>query len=990
MSEAHDDRERWQRVKQLVADAAVRPPGERARFLMEACPDEASIRRDAESLLAAHDAADDRFERGAPAAAALAGFRLPTGRRLGPYQIVESIGEGGMGQVYRARDARLHRDVAIKVLPAIAAADPDRIARFTREAQALAALNHPHIAAIYRFEECDGIQALVLELVEGPTLADRLMAGPIPVEEALPVAREIAEALEAAHEHGIIHRDLKPANIKLRPDGMVKVLDFGLAKVLEPVASTSATTSPTVASPAMTRTGILLGTAAYMSPEQACGKIVDKRADIWAFGCVLFEMLAGRRAFQGETVSDTLASVMRDAPPLRVLPASTPPRVRLLIARCLERDPKRRLRDIGDARIELDAVDVAAGRASVLPLLPSRRVSPGLVLTALILVALTAAITSWVSRSASHERSTVAPLLRLTSDAGLTTDPAISPDGKLMVYASDRAGRDNLDLWVQQINGAPIRLTSDAADEYEPAFSPDGTRIVFRSDRDGGGLYVMPALGGQARLIAKGGRQPRFSPDGSRIAFVTSEAAGRGGITQGVLFVVPSTGGTPQKLVGGDVGAASPVWSPDGALLLFAAGQYRIDDWRITPSDHAGNIVLRLETFQKSGLADLTPREWLPDNRVVFAAKSGDSSHIFEIGLSPPSWLTRTWRLDAAPRPLTLGTAQDEAPVVASSAAAGGRRMAFASASHNEHVWSVALDTSRPGSAGKVTELTDGSDLHVFPSISADGTKLAFIAHTAYNDEVSLLDLKTGKTSVLSTAVSRKYQTHIRADGSQVFYGDVGDLTTAPATVPDGAAIYAVGTSGGSPEPLCQKCNVFVWDWSADRRRLLVWGPRKPWVAATVVDRATNAARVFFERPNVDLYNFELSPDGRWVVFHANAAAGNRIYVAPFDGEQPPPEDRWVPITDGTTLEDKTHWSPDGGWIYALSNRDGFFCVWAYPIEPRMKAPLGPPVAVFHAHGARLSLRNANLVSQQLSVARDKVIFNQGEITGNIWMTEIR
>jgi eukaryotic-like serine/threonine-protein kinase len=232
---------------------------------------------------------------------------LHAGVRLGPYEVLSPLGAGGMGEVYRARDTKLNREVALKILPDIFSLDPDRLARFTREAQLLAALNHPHIAAIYGFEESSGVQALVLELVEGPTLADRLKAGSIPVDQALPIARQIAEALETAHEQGIIHRDLKPGNIKLRPDGAVKILDFGLAKALEPAfpAGADATASPTITTPAMTRTGVLLGTAAYMSPEQARGHHVDRRADIWAFGCVLFEMLSGRRAFRGETVTDT-------------------------------------------------------------------------------------------------------------------------------------------------------------------------------------------------------------------------------------------------------------------------------------------------------------------------------------------------------------------------------------------------------------------------------------------------------------------------------------------------------------------------------------------------------------------------------------------------------------------------------------------------------------------------------------------------------------
>ena len=279
---------------------------------------------------------------------------LAPGTRLGPYEITAQIGEGGMGEVYRARDSKLKRDVAIKVLPASVAADAARLARFQREAEILASLNDPHIAAIYGLEEQDGQTALVLELVEGPTLADRIAHGAIPADEALPIAQQIALALEAAHEAGIIHRDLKPANIKVRSDGVVKVLDFGLARSPEPAGSRDASNSPTFASPAMTAMGMILGTAAYMAPEQARGRLVDKRADIWAFGLVLYEMLAGRAAFAGDTITDILASVVTREPDWTALPATTPASIRRLLTRCVEKDPTRRLRDIGDARLEIE------------------------------------------------------------------------------------------------------------------------------------------------------------------------------------------------------------------------------------------------------------------------------------------------------------------------------------------------------------------------------------------------------------------------------------------------------------------------------------------------------------------------------------------------------------------------------------------------------------------------------------------------------------
>jgi serine/threonine protein kinase/Tfp pilus assembly protein PilF len=367
--------ERRSEVERLYHAVLDRHAEERAAFLAEACAGDDTLRREVASMLA-----QARGFLSAPAAALERGTPRDgtsfIGRQVGPYVIQTLLGTGGMGEVYRARDPKLGRDVAIKVLPAIFTADPERLARFEREARVLAALNHPHIGAIYGLENMDGIPALVLELVEGETLAERLARGSgrpasgltpmdqgqrsslaVPVEEALGIARQIAEALEAAHERGIVHRDLKPANIKVRPDGIVKVLDFGLAKAIEPSSSPSAeaTNSPTLTNPAgITGPGMLIGTAAYMSPEQARGQAVDKRTDNWAFGCVLYETLTGHLAFKGETVSDTIAAVLRGEPEWDALPGGTPAGVRVLLERCLEKDPKRRLRDIGDARIEIE------------------------------------------------------------------------------------------------------------------------------------------------------------------------------------------------------------------------------------------------------------------------------------------------------------------------------------------------------------------------------------------------------------------------------------------------------------------------------------------------------------------------------------------------------------------------------------------------------------------------------------------------------------
>ena len=427
---------------------------------------------------------------------------LTPGTRLGVYEVTARIGEGGMGQVYRARDTKLNRDVAVKILPGNFADDPDRLARFTREAQTLASLNHLNIAHIHGIEESGGVRALVLELVEGEDLAERLARGPIPLDEALPIARQIAEALEAAHEQGIIHRDLKPANIKVRADGTVKVLDFGLAKAMEPagLASPSLAHSPTITTPAhlrqayggqaMTQAGIILGTAAYMAPEQARGKGVDKRADVWAFGVVLYEMLTGRSLFKGDTVTDVLAAVVTREPDWTALPAGVPSAVRRLLRRCIDKDPRLRLRDIGDARIELTArvdSDMEAQPASVPPARRSRRSWMWIAG-----MAAAAVVGTVVGRLAFRPPPVESPLVSFELSVPDVPAPAISPDGSRIAFTS--GGR----LHVRELG----RLTATDLPGTEGANSPfwshDSTTIGFGAN---GKLWRISAAGGPPAVI---------------------------------------------------------------------------------------------------------------------------------------------------------------------------------------------------------------------------------------------------------------------------------------------------------------------------------------------------------------------------------------------------------------------------------------------------------------------------------------------------------
>jgi serine/threonine protein kinase len=474
---------------------------------------------------------------------------LSPGSKLGSYEIVSPLGAGGMGEVYRARDTRLGREVALKVLPTAFASDPERMARFQREAQVLASLNHPRIGAIYGFEDSNGIRALVMELIAGPTLADCIARGAIPVDEALPLAREITEALEAAHDRGIVHRDLKPANIKITSDGDVKVLDFGLAKAVEgDVSSTDIQNSPTISRMA-TQAGIILSTAAYMSPEQAKGKTVDRRTDIWAFGCVLYEMLTAKHAFEGETVTDTLAAVIRGEPDWTLLPANTPQAVGNLLQRCLKKDPKQRLQSIGEARITLDEVLSGCTQArdpvQESRLLPttnpsSPRVLPWAV-AALLGVALLVALFALRQASRPSAQKFTELSLWISPDQQLDTisGPAvvISPDGSRLAYVIRDRGSNAGKLYVREMDNRAAMLLGGAGGADVPFFSPDGQWIGFFGD---GKLKKISVRGGAAIALcdATGYRGGTWSEDGTIVFPVQFTSP---------LYRIPAGGGTPEE-----------------------------------------------------------------------------------------------------------------------------------------------------------------------------------------------------------------------------------------------------------------------------------------------------------------------------------------------------------------------------------------------------------------------------------------------------------
>jgi Tol biopolymer transport system component len=692
---------------------------------------------------------------------------LTPGARLGHFEISAKLGEGGMGQVFQAKDFQLGRNVALKVLPEGLTSDPDRLARFEREAKLLAQLNHPNIAQVYGFETSGETRVLVMELVEGPTLAERLEQGPLTFNEILSVSLQIALALEEAHEKGIVHRDLKPQNIKASMEGKVKVLDFGLAKAMDPAGSSAALAADLAHSPTITfggtREGVILGTAAYMAPEQARGGAVDKRADIWAFGVVLYEMLAGERLFAEGSIVDTLSAVMRKEIDHGRLPAATPRRVRELVRRCLERDPKRRLRDIGEARLALEELLAGRGDDEGAPVAPAARHAPMTVTrraafaAAAVAVLAIATTLGWLLRGgASASTKPSFRFQKLTFLPGVEWAPELSADGKTLFFAA--GDTEESALYSVPVGAKkPALLTPDiAAFHGSPRLSPDGSRLVFASSRDGGGLFLMGVNGESVRKLADSGSHPAWSPDGRSIAYSTEEFfLANDGIDGARLEIVDVVTGSVRALVGE---GHQPIWSPSGRRIAYWSlpeGSGNREIWTIgadgaSPagvashpavdwnpvwsgdgrhlyflSDRGGAMNLwRVSIDEASGRQLGEPESVpLPADEVIYLARSG-RRWVYST-LSSRSLVERL-ELDparsavvGAPR-LVLSTTSSIRGVHASP---DGERLAFTTVRPQEDLYVVSVDGGTP------TQLTDDPDFDRFPSWTPDSERIVFASN---------------------------------------------------------------------------------------------------------------------------------------------------------------------------------------------------------------------------------------------------------------------
>jgi Tol biopolymer transport system component len=774
----------------------------------------------------------------------------PAGARLGPYEIEAALGAGGMGEVYRARDTRLGRIVALKVLAARLGAVPGQRERFSREARAISSVEHSNICPLYDVGTEGGIDYIVMQFVEGETLADRIARGPVPLPQALALARQVALGLEAAHEGGIVHRDLKPANIQVARDGQVKLLDFGLARILDDgSAPLDESTAPTAQAP--TAAGRVVGTSYYMSPEQARGERVDRRTDVWAFGCVLYEMLSGRRAFDGHSLPDVMAALVGSEPDWKRLPAATPARVRDVLRLCLRKDASERLRDVGDARLQLESAGsdepalmaAGGGRASL-----AARLIPWATAAAAV------AALGFVLARPRGPREGPAPEMRfsaVTNVSGVETQPSFSPDGRSIAYVSNHGGQ--WDVYVGLVTGgSPVRVTNEPSLELRPRWSPDGSRIAFGRLNEKGlvDLWVTSALGGEARRIVPNARQPAWSPDGRQIAYSSG----------GILWVCEASGANPRAVTSAELplGHYQPAFSRDGRSLVFVRrrdGPYG----ELAVADVATGSVRELT---HDGALALSP-VWSPDGRFVyFSSSRGGTLNVWKIAVDT-----------GEPRRITAGVG-DDAEIDLS---ADGKRLVFSSYHANVNLAEVRIQGKTKAALQWLT--TDSARGEHAPSYSPDGREIAYMSSHSGSEHESIWVMNADGSQPVRIVEDDRISVLPRwtPDSRDLVY-----VSRAPGMAAWKAELRRLRVTGGAPEVLPISPWVAAWGDVASDGRLLV---RTSASAAELIDTRSSQRVTVPDVPTEPA----LSPDGKSVSYIVRPEEGDEragLWAGPLEGQR--------------------------------------------------------------------------------------------------------
>ncbi len=824
------------------------------------------------------------------------------GKTIAHYEITSRLGKGGMGEVYQAKDRKLGRDVAIKVLPEEFARDTDRVARFQREAKLLASLNHPNIAAIYGLEASGETNFLVLELVEGQTLAERIKTGPVPVEEALNLALQIAEALEAAHEKGVIHRDLKPANIKITPDGKAKVLDFGLAKAFAgDQEEANLSNSPTL-SDAATQQGVILGTAAYMSPEQARGKAVDKKADIWAFGCVLFEMLTGSAAFSGKDVTDILAAVIRAEPEWKTLPENLHWRLREVIERCLKKDARDRYHDISDVRVDIQKVLADPSGLLAHPAAPHAGARMGLpwIAAAIVLTAIIVGVAVWKMKPAPAPEPR--PVVRLDYELPegqqfsnlMLPALAVSHDGRQFIYSTGEG------LYLRSVDAlAAKRIAGTEGNTIAPFFSPDDMWVGYFSS---GKLKKIAIGGGAPVVLCDVGGLPTGASWGADDTIVYGEV-GRG------ILRISANGGTPETLAKGGV-LGLPQILPDRKALLFT--DYTSSLFRVMVQP-AGSGEQR-ELFAGSGA------RYLPTGHIVYVV----GNNLFAVLFNAESMEAAGGQVPLVEGVLqTIGVSQyavsDSGTLVYIPGTTGG------AASGRTLVW---VDKQ-----GKEEPLGAQPDSYAYPKVSPDGTRVALTVRET-NVDIWVWDLVRKTLTRLTFDKASDLQSIWTPDGKRIVFssGRDGSLYSLYWKAADGT---------GAEEKLFSMSDraLMPWCWSGDGKTLVMQETNlsSEWDIGLLSMEGDRGRKPLLHEDAAEI-QMKVSPDGRWIAYMSTESGRAEVYVRPF-----PEVDtgKWQVSTTGGAAP---LWSPDGRELFYLGEGN---TVMAIAVETKPTFTLGTPKVLF-------------------------------------------